>query len=95
MNESNANKNVRDIRKLLDSWYRAFESCSETVDYDVEEVEHCGELAFASVPERTIILPRSGADATVVNGVHLTIFRRQPGAEWLIVRDVSSLIGAE
>ena len=72
-----------------------FESSSETVFFEVEEVEQCGELAFARVSESATILPRSGADAMVVNGVHLTILRRQPGGEWLIARDVSSLIGAE
>ena len=63
----------------------------ETVDYAVEEVEVCGQLAFARILENTVIRPRSGANASSVNGMHLTILRRQPDGEWLVARDIGSL----
>lgn len=69
------------------------ETHSETVDYDIQEVEISGELAFARILESAEILPRSGGNASPVNGIHLTILRRQPDGEWLIARDISSLIG--
>jgi uncharacterized protein (TIGR02246 family) len=69
-----------------------FEACCETVVYNVEEVEVCGELAFARVLECATILAKSGADASSMSGMHLTILRRQSDGEWLIARDVSSLL---
>ena len=66
---------------------------SETVDYDIEEIEVGGQLAFVRILESARMLPRSGGDATTVSGMHLTILRRQPDSEWLIARDISSLTG--
>ena len=68
---------------------------SETVDYKVQEVEVSGQLAFARILESTTIRPRSGAESSTVNGMHLTVLRRQPHGEWLLARDFSSLIGPE
>ena len=69
------------------------ETYSETVDYDIQEIQVSGSLAFALVLERAEVKPKSGGDVSSVNGMHLTILRRQPGGEWLIARDISSLIG--
>ena len=69
------------------------ETHSETVDYDIQESEVCGQLAFSRILERATILPRTGGATAVVSGIHLTILRRQPDGEWLIARDISSLIG--
>lgn len=71
------------------------EGHSEKVDFEVAEVEVSGQLAFARILERARILPRSGSKALCVNGMHLTILRRQPGGEWLLARDISSLIDSE
>lgn len=65
---------------------------SEAVDYEIQEVEVCGQLAFARIFEHAAMRPRSGADAFTVSGIHLTILRRQPDGEWLVARDISSLI---
>ena len=70
------------------------ETHSETVDYDIQEVEVCGRLGFAFILESAQIRPRSGGDATSMQGMHLSILRRQPDGEWLIARDISSLIGS-
>ena len=67
---------------------------SETVDFEVDEVETSGQLAFAGISESATIQPRSGANSTIVNGMHLMILRRQPDGEWLIARDISSLLDA-
>ena len=68
------------------------ESHTETVDYDVAEVEVSGQLAFARVSERATIQPKSGPQASVIDGMHLAILKRQPDGEWLLARYVSSLI---
>ena len=68
---------------------------SETVDYEVAEVEVSDGLAFARIAESTTILPRTGADPFSVKGTHITVLRRQPDGNWLIARDISSLIGAQ
>ena len=65
---------------------------SETIDYDVEEIEVSGPLAFARILESTTIRPKSGAESLAVNGMHLTVLRRQPDGEWLVARDISSLV---
>ncbi len=69
------------------------ETHSETVNYDILEVEVCGELAFARILESAHITSKSEGSSSTVNGMHLTILRRQPDGEWLIARDISSLIG--
>ena len=68
---------------------------SETVDYEVQEIEVSDELAFARLAESATMLPRSGDSPSSVSGMHLTILRRQPDGAWLIARDISSLIDAE
>lgn len=65
---------------------------SETVDYEVQEVEVSGQLAFARILESATIRPKSGAESSTVNGMHLTVLRRQPDGEWLVARDISSLV---
>jgi uncharacterized protein (TIGR02246 family) len=67
---------------------------TETVDYELEEVEISGRLAFARISESATILPRSGEEAISMSGMHLTILRRQPDGEWLIARDISSRVSA-
>ncbi len=69
-----------------------FETNSETLDYVVAEVEVHGQLAFARISESATILPRGGAKASSITGIHLTVLRRQPDGDWLIARDISSLI---
>ena len=64
---------------------------SETVQHDLLEVEVSGTLAFACILERATILPSSGADASSVNGMHLSVLRQQPDGSWLLARDVSAL----
>lgn len=71
------------------------EEHSETVDYEVAEVEVSGELAFARVSERADIRSRSGSTTSSANGMHLAILKRQPDGEWLLARNVSSLIDPE
>jgi len=68
------------------------ETNSETVEHEIEEVEVSGQVAFTRVLESTTIWPRSGGNASSVTGMHLTILRRQPDGDWLIARDISSLI---
>lgn len=68
---------------------------SETVDYEVAEVEVSGELAFARTSETATIMSRSGSEASTIKGMHLIILRRQPDGEWLLARDISSLIDSE
>ena len=65
---------------------------SETVDYEVTEVEVSGEIAFALISESAKMLPGSASKASSVSGMHLAILRRQPDGEWLLARDVSSLV---
>jgi len=80
-------------KKQLERALNAFlQTHAETVDYEVDEVEKSGQLAFASISERATIQPRSGANTSIVNGLHLTILRRQPDGAWLIARDFSSLV---
>ncbi len=80
-------------KDLLEQALSGFlETHSETVDYEVQEVEVCGQLAFARIRENATILPNSGEDGSSVNGMHLSILRRQPDGEWLLARDISSLI---
>ncbi len=71
------------------------EEYSETVDYGVAEVEVSGELAFARTSETATIMSRSGSEASTIKGMHLIILRRQPDGEWLLARDISSLIDPE
>jgi uncharacterized protein (TIGR02246 family) len=66
---------------------------SEQVDYEVHEVGTGERLAFARISETTTITPKSCSTAALIRGIHLVVFRRQPGGSWLIARDFSSLIG--
>ena len=68
------------------------EAYSERVEYELEEVEVSGDLAFARISESATLLPRSGESPLSVSGMHLTILRRQPDGAWLIARDISSLV---
>ena len=81
-------------RALKEALSGFFDSHSETVDFEVQEIEVCGRLAYGRVTETATIRSRSGEDASVVNGMHLTILRRQAEGEWLIARDISSRFGA-
>lgn len=82
-------------RKALEQALSAFlQTHSEKVDYAVEEVETSGRLAFARISESATILPRSGAKTEIVSGMHLSILKRQSDGEWLIARDISSLVNA-
>ena len=65
---------------------------SETVEYDVEEVEVSGPLAYARIAENATLRAKSGSDASSISGFHLTILRRQSDGNWLIARNISSLI---
>ncbi len=65
---------------------------SETVDYEVDEIEVSGPIAFARISECANILPKSGAEGFSVSGMHIAILRRQPDGAWLLARDISSLI---
>jgi uncharacterized protein (TIGR02246 family) len=65
---------------------------TETVDYKVQEVEVSGQLAFARILESATIRPRSGAESSTMTGIHLTILRCQPDGEWLVARDIMSLV---
>ena len=64
---------------------------SETVDYDLQEIEVGGNFAFARILESAVIVPEGG-DAFNVKGMHLTILRREPAEGWLIARNICSLI---
>ena len=68
---------------------------SETVDYEIAELEVSGQLAFARISETARIMSRSGSETSTINGIHFTILRRQPNGEWLLARDMSSLIDSE
>ena len=68
------------------------ESHSETVDYDIAEVEVSGQLAFARISESATIQPKSGSQTSTIDGMHLAVLKRQPDGEWLLARYVSSLI---
>ena len=68
------------------------EEQSETVDYEIQEVEVSGQLAFARILESATIRPKSGAESSTVTGMHLTVLRRQPDGEWLVARNISSLV---
>ena len=65
---------------------------SESVDFELQEVEVSEHLAFARILESATIRTMPGAESTTVNGMHLTILRRQPDGEWLIARNISSLV---
>ena len=65
---------------------------SESVDYDLEEVEVSGDLGFARILERATIRSKSGADASMISGLHLTVLRRESDGSWLIARNISSLM---
>lgn len=68
------------------------EGHSETVDYEIAEIEVSGQLAFARISESARILSRSGSKVSCVNGMHLSILRRKPDGQWMLARDISSLI---
>ncbi len=68
---------------------------SETVDYEIAELEVSGQLAFARISETARIMSRSGSETSTINGIHFTILRRQPNGAWLLARDMSSLIDSE
>lgn len=68
------------------------EDHTESVEFEVAEVEVSRKLAFARISESARILPRSGSQASSVTGMHLVILRRQPDGEWLMARNISSLI---
>ncbi len=76
---------------LEDALSGFFETHSESVRYEIEEIEVSDTLAFARISERATIQPRSGDPASSVNGMHLTLLRRQPDGRWLMARDISSL----
>lgn len=80
------------LRQALGPFLEAY---SETVDFDIQEVEVCGQLAFARILERAKVTPKSGGEASCMTGMHFTILRRQNNGKWLIARDISSLIADE
>ena len=51
---------------------------SETVDFEIEELEISGPLAFSRIAENAAIRSKSGANTEFMSGMHLTILRRQP-----------------
>ena len=68
------------------------EEHSETVSYEVAEVEVSGQLAYARILETARIRSKSGSETSTISGMHLTILRRQPDGNWLLARDIMSLI---
>ena len=77
---------------LEDALTAFHEEYSETVDYEIAEVEVSGPLAFARVSESARIVSKSGPQSSSINGMHLAILRRNRGGEWLLARYISSLI---
>ena len=70
-------------------------SHSETVEFEVKEIEISDGFAYAITEECATIHPKSGGDSAILTGMHLTILRHQPDGRWLVARDISSLINTE
>jgi uncharacterized protein (TIGR02246 family) len=58
---------------------------------DVQEVEVSGDLAYCWTLLNVRVIPAAGGDAVVRSGNTLSIFQRQPGGEWLLIRDANLL----
>jgi len=58
---------------------------------DVQEVEVSGNLAYCWTILNVRVIPVAGGDAVVRSGNALSIFKRQPGGAWLLVRDANLL----
>jgi uncharacterized protein (TIGR02246 family) len=81
-------------RGAVEEALRAFHAdYEETVEYEVDEVEVSGDLAFIRISERATVRPKLGEESFSAEGMHLGILRRQENGRWLIARDVSSLNG--
>lgn len=63
---------------------------TETVRYDIAEIEVTGEWAYALIHEDIVLRANAGGAETAVGGMHLGVLRRRDGA-WRLARDVSSL----
>ena len=58
---------------------------------DVQEVEVSGDLAYCWTILNVRVIPVAGGDAVVRSGNALSIFKRQSGGAWLLVRDANLL----
>ena len=58
---------------------------------DVQEVEVSGDWACCWTELTVRIVPKSGGDAPTRRGSALSIFRKQAGGSWVLVRDANML----
>jgi uncharacterized protein (TIGR02246 family) len=58
---------------------------------DVREVQVSGDLAFAVSLLTVRIIATGSGEETLRSGHALSVFRRQPGGGWLLVRDANLL----
>lgn len=58
---------------------------------ELEEVVVVGDVAYTRSRDALSIGPRTGDETTQFSGYRLTIYRRQPGGQWLLARDAHTL----
>ena len=59
--------------------------------HDVQELVVSGDLAYALTHLSVRIRPQAGGDPLVRDGFTLSIFRKQPDAQWRLARDANLL----
>jgi uncharacterized protein (TIGR02246 family) len=58
---------------------------------DIQEIVVAGDLAYCWSVLDVVIVPRRGGPANRRSGSALSILRKQPSGEWLLVRDANLL----
>lgn len=67
------------------------ESCTIQSSAEIEEVLVSGDLACCWATQTVTTLPLEGTEPTVRRGAVLSIFRKEFGGHWVLVRDANML----
>jgi uncharacterized protein (TIGR02246 family) len=67
------------------------QSCTIQSSADIEEILVSDDLACCSATLTVTTTPRDGSAASVRTGPVLSIFRKEPGGHWVLVRDANLL----
>ena len=78
------------VEAMYKSFFPQFSSVEQTVS--IEEIEVCGEWAFAWGTEGYVLVPQTGGPSIQMQGKAMSILRRQPGGSWKFARGINNTL---
>ena len=78
------------VEAMYKRFFPQFSSVEQTVS--IEEIEVCGEWAFAWGTEGYVLVPQTDGPSIQMQGKAMSILRRQPGGSWKFARGINNTL---